>query len=106
MVLFVMALAAASAASGLDPAWIAVLGAMFGGAGLKVTEAWLGRNKVRVDDATNIRNELRLQIDDLRKENEALEDDRDTWRDKYYGAQDLIIRLKIALISRGITPPE
>ena len=93
----VIVLAAASAASGLDPAWIAFLGAAFGGAGLKLTEAWLGRNKVKIDDATLIRDELRLDITSLRAENEALEKDRDSWREKYYTLYDTIIRYKTAL---------
>lgn len=106
MNLFLTTLAAASAASGLDPAWIALLGAMFGGAGLKVTEAWLGKNKVKVDDARVIRDELRTDMTNLRAEVQELETERDEWREKYYSAQDLIIKLKTALISRGITPPE
>lgn len=104
----VIVLAAASAASGLDPAWIAFLGAAFGGAGLKLTEAWLGRNKVKLDDATIIRSEQRQEILDLRAENDALEKDRDSWREKYYALYDTIIRYKTALAQytkEDVDPP-
>lgn len=106
MNLFLTTLAAASAASGLDPAWIAFLGAAFGGAGLKLTEAWLGRNKVKIDDASLIRGELRQQITDLRTELSETEKERDSWRDKYYAAQENLLKIKSFLVNKGISPPE
>jgi predicted nuclease with TOPRIM domain len=71
--------------------WIALVGALFGGVGLKVAEAILGRRKSRDDLASSLRTELRTDISSLRIENEHLrhevehlEETVDEWRDKYY----------------------
>lgn len=72
----------------MDPAWIALIATLCGGLGLKVVEHWLGRNKVRVDDASRIRDELRLEITAQREEIISLEVERDTWRGKYYDLRD------------------
>lgn len=107
MSLWILAAAAStSALAGLDPAWIAFLGAAFGGAGLKLTEAWLGRNKVKIDDASLIRGELRQQATDLRVELTETEKERDSWREKYYAAQEQLMRIRATLLSKGIPPPE
>lgn len=104
--LIVMAAAGGSFIAGLDPAWIAFLGAAFGGAGLKVTEHWLGKNRVKIDDASNIRNELRASVTELKTENAQLEEQVNTWRGKYYAAQEKILLLRGALLRRGIEPPD
>jgi len=72
----------------LDPAWIALIGTVCGGMGLKVLESWLGRNKVKIDEATTLRNELRQEIADLRAENRELEKEVDRWRMDYYDLRD------------------
>lgn len=68
----------------LDPAWIALIGTVCGGVGLKVTEHWLGRSKIKIDDAAQIRDELRLEITAQREEIRQLEAERDKWREEYY----------------------
>lgn len=68
----------------IDPAWIALVGTICGGVGLKLAEHWLGRNKVKADDATQIRNELRLEITTQKEEIRQLELDGVKWRDEYY----------------------
>jgi uncharacterized coiled-coil DUF342 family protein len=72
----------------LDPAWIALVGTIFGGAGLKALEHWLGRSKVRIDEAANLRNELRIEITTLREEIKELEAEVDKWRKDYYDLRD------------------
>lgn len=72
----------------LDPAWIALIATVCGGVGLKVTEHWLGRNKVRVDDAARIRDELRLEITANKEEIKGLESEVTKWRDEYYDLRD------------------
>jgi predicted nuclease with TOPRIM domain len=72
----------------LDPAWIALIATVTGGVGLKVTEHWLGRNKVKVDEAAQIRDELRLEIAALREENKQLGAAIDKWREEYYALRD------------------
>lgn len=72
-------------------AWIALAGTVFGGVGMKLIEAILGRRKSRDDFASSLRTELRTDISSLRIENEhlhqrldQLENTIDHWRDKYY----------------------
>lgn len=48
--------------------FVALMGTLFGGAGLKLIEAQLGKAKARAADAAGIREELRKQIEDLRGE--------------------------------------
>lgn len=73
---------------GLDPAWIALIGTLCGGIGLKVLEHWLGRNKFKTDEATRIREELRTDMTALRTENKELERQVDEWRLKYYDLRE------------------
>src|SRR6476620_2384675 len=72
----------------LDPAWIAVVGTVFGGVGLKVLEHWLGKAKVKIDEASKLRDELRIEITAQREEIKALEAEVDTWREKFYDLRD------------------
>lgn len=81
----------------LDPAWIALIATVCGGVGLKVTEHWLGRSKVRVDDAARIRDELRLEITAQREEIKQLETDVNRWRDEYYDLRDKYRELQTQL---------
>lgn len=75
--------------------FVALLGTIFGGAGLKVIESWLGRAKERATEAASIREELRKEIDNLRAqldkadlEEQRLEGLIEDWRGKYYDLRD------------------
>lgn len=68
----------------VDPTVVALIGTIMGGVGLKVVEHWLGKNKVKVDDASRLRDELRLEITAQRDEIKGLEADVDKWRKEYY----------------------
>lgn len=81
----------------LDPAWIALAGTICGGVGLKVAEHWLGRNRVRADDATQIRDELRTEITTQREEIKQLEKSVDDWKREYYDLRDKYIQLQTEL---------
>lgn len=81
----------------LDPAWIALIGTVCGGVGLKMAEHWLGRNKIKTDDASRIRDELRLEITSQRDEIRQLETDVNKWRDEYYNLRDKYITLQTEL---------
>jgi phage host-nuclease inhibitor protein Gam len=72
----------------LDPAWIALIGTVAGGVGLKVLEHWLGRNKVRVDEAARLREEQRLEITARGEEIKSLESEVDRWRNDYLDLRD------------------
>lgn len=72
----------------LDPAWIALIGTLCGGIGLKVMEHWLGKSKVKVDEASKLRDELRIEINAQREEIRALETEVNKWRADYYDLRD------------------
>ena len=81
----------------VDPTWIALVASVMGGVGLKVAEHWLGRNKVRIDEAAQIRDELRLEIAALRDENRLQEQDLIKWREEYFTLRERLFRLETAL---------
>lgn len=71
--------------------FVALMGTVFGGAGLKIVESWIGRAKERADAGSEMRNELRRDIEGLRKqlengeaEQRRLESLVEEWRAKYY----------------------
>lgn len=75
----------------IDGAWLALIGTLFGGAGLKIIEAYLGNAKKRQDAGVSMRDELRQEIAGLRAEAEKakreelrLEAEVEAWRKKYY----------------------
>lgn len=81
----------------MDPAWIALIGTVFGGVGLKVIEHWLGKTRVKIDDATTIRNELRTALAEEKQENVQLSQDVDRWRDAYYDLRDQHVAIQMKL---------
>lgn len=89
----------------VDPTLVALVGTIMGGVGLKLTEAWLNKNRVKVDDASQIRSELRLSITDLREDNKQLEDKLDEWRERYYEAYERIVQLETAMKIAGVELP-
>lgn len=83
----------------ITTAWIALIGTVLGGVGLKFVEHWLSRSKVRDDTAAQLRNELRTEIQGLKKELNNVESDLDKWRGKYYELMDNFIKVKSELES-------
>lgn len=81
----------------LDPTIIALIGTLMGGVGLKLAEHWLGRNRVKIDDATQLRDELRLELTALREENRQLEATVDKWRQEYYELLEKFIGIETEL---------
>ena len=78
-----------------NPGFVALMGTIFGGAGLKVIESWLGKAKERAAENATIRDELRKDIDNLRaqlaaadEEEKRLEAQIEEWRGKYYDLRD------------------
>lgn len=78
----------------ISEGWLALIGALLGGSGLKIVEAWLNRSKVKEDSATELRNELRAEVRGLRDELRTVEDELDKWRGKYYELLDEFIKAK------------
>ena len=81
----------------VDPTIVALVGTVMGGVGLKVAEHWLGRNKVKVDDASRLRDELRLEITSQKDEIRLLEEAVNKWRDDYYKLYEKHIQLQTEL---------
>lgn len=75
--------------------FVALMGTIFGGAGLKIIESWLSKSKERSTEAQSMRDELRKEIDALRaqldkadEEEKRLEAQIEDWRSKYYDLRD------------------
>lgn len=102
MTLLLTVLTVSSFFGGLDPAWIAFLGAAFGGAGLKLIEHWLGKNRVKVSDAQQIRDELRQTVTDQKAEIAELEESRDKWQREYYDLRDKMLDLQMKVLDKHI----
>lgn len=85
----------------ISQAWLALIGALLGGSGLKVIEFWLSRSKTRDDTAANFRNELREEVKTLRDELRKVETELDSWRAKYYELMDEYVKFK-----HGEEPPQ
>lgn len=80
-----------------DPAWIALGGTIIGTVGLKVAEHYLGKGRVKIDDAAKIRDELRLEIVANKEEIRKLEADVDRWKNDYYDLRDKYVQLQTEL---------
>lgn len=88
----------------LNSAIIALIGTIFGGAGLKAIEAFLNRSKNQIekekaeaDMAKSMREELRTEINTLKSELRTVEKELDEWRQKYYDLLDEFIKVKHSL---------
>ena len=90
----------------LTPVVIALVGTIFGGAGLKATEYWLTSASRKNEGEFKLRDELRLQIADLkeelarqRTEIDKTEAEMDSWRDKYWQLREQYAELQTELLS-------
>lgn len=88
----------------LNSAVIALVGTVFGGAGLKAVEAFINRSRDKIEKeksdaeiASHMREELRGEITELRKELRQVEGELDAWRQKYYDLLDQFIQVKTSL---------
>lgn len=79
----------------ISQAWLALIGAILGGSGLKFIEHYLTRPKIKDDTAAAFRNELRQEMITLRAELRSAETDLDMWRDKYYVILEQLSRARI-----------
>lgn len=90
--------------TGLDTAWIALIGTVFGGAGLKLLESILSRSKDKVDAAAAMRTELRNESKTLKEELRIVERDLDSWKEKYFMLLQEYLEIKARLIDGDSIP--
>lgn len=69
---------------GIDPAVLALLGALFGGAGLKFVEKLMSRGQEKEDMAEQIRKELREDLSAVRAELKEEQKSRDELQERYW----------------------
>lgn len=74
---------------------IALLGTLFGGAGLELIKRWLGKAKEKDDTATQLRKELRGELTSLKKELSDVERELDEWKARYYEVMEKYLTVKI-----------
>lgn len=85
---------------------IALLAALFGGGGLKFIEHMLNRNKERTDLATQLREELRVEVNNLKEEVKDIDGSLESWKKKYYKLLTHYHKMRIACISAGVEIPD
>lgn len=68
----------------IDTAWIALIGTVMGGAGLKVVESFLTKGQSKTDIATELRIELRTEAGELKEEIRRVGKEVDQWKEKYF----------------------
>lgn len=99
-----------------NPAFLPLLGVLFGGVGLAIVNKWLGRNKEKFDLGTLIRDEIRKDNLSYRNEIDELTRRVESWQIKYYEMdqahkkkinelQDEMERMRRILIKNGIDYP-
>jgi len=84
----------------------ALLGTIFGGAGLKIVEALLLRKKDRDTTATDLRQELREEVRYLREQLKDAEEELDEQRQKHLAVmQDYLdVQSKLNALATEIKP--
>jgi len=90
----------------MDTAWIALIGTVFGGAGLKFTEQILSRGQGKADAATAMREELRKESTALREEMRVVEKDLDAWKEKYFLLLQDYLEIKSQFTHKETEPPK
>lgn len=81
----------------ISQAWLALIGALLGGSGLKFIEHFLNKGKAKEDSATAMRTELREDLKATREELDKAEQEADEWRGKYYLVVEAYQNLRLDL---------
>lgn len=91
----------------MDTAWIALIGTVFGGAGLKIIESVLSRGQGKIDTATQLRDELRKESTALRDEMKSVEKELDQWKERYYLLMQEYLEIKahMSAVDPGYSSP-
>lgn len=78
--------------------WVPLLVAIFGGVGVKLVEVLVTRSGKKIDMEAEIRKELRDVVRDQDSKIQALMDEVDVWKQKYYEILEQLVgyeRLKV-----------
>ncbi|MET7741972.1 hypothetical protein [Streptomyces sp. NPDC005385] len=86
---------------GIPAPWLSLIGVIFGGAGLKFLEWFLGRGQVKEDVATQLRDELRKELKELRERVDELEAENDKWRARAFKAEEEVAVRNALIASHG-----
>lgn len=76
---------------------LALLGTIFGGAGLEFVKRWLAKGKDTQDIATELRTELRTDLTSIKAELDATEAQLTSWKDKYYEVIEQKMKVEMEL---------
>lgn len=68
----------------LESSYAAIAAALFGGVGVRLLDKLLTRRSENFNEGSAIRKELREELETLRHENEAIRQEADMWRAKYW----------------------
>ena len=86
----------------VPPAYLALIGTIFGGVGLKIIEKMLNRDNDYREDKKDYRDEIK----ELRDRLDKVEAEVDEWRERYYHNEEEIHTLRAFIIGMGSEPPE
>lgn len=81
---------------------LALLAALFGGAGLKIIETLLSRSARKEDLAKELREELRQESQSLKDQVREAQDSIDKWRSMYYALLASFNELMAAALNKGM----
>jgi chromosome segregation ATPase len=80
-----------------NPGFIALMGTLFGGAGLKIVENWLNKAKNRAAEEAAAREEFKDEIEALKLEIIRINTLLDEWKTKYYEVREQKTRVETDL---------
>lgn len=84
--------------SELHPAIYATIAGLVIGTVVKLINKLIDNRKNRLDEHLALRKELREELDSVKKELYALQDEIDEWKQKYYAQLQLTAELRLAVI--------
>lgn len=86
----------------LDAAWIALIGTLVGGIGLKMLEHHFGKASRKNQE----RKDIWQEVKDLQTRIDTLESEVTDWRDRYYKEQEKVAILRLQVIHLGQVPAD
>lgn len=90
----------------MDTAWIALIGTLAGGAGLKVVEKVLSSGAEKTDTASKLREELRKDQTELKEELRRVDHELDQWKEKYFLLLQEYLEVKSQVAHEPEKPPD